>query len=72
MDADDIEELALAPKRTLTEEGTVEERSVQELIEADKYVKSTTAIEAVPWGMRIARTRPGSTTPGSLGDRHSP
>jgi len=56
----DIEALGQTPKRVRTEEGTVEERSVQELIDADRYAKTKTAVDAVPWGMRIARSKPPS------------
>ena len=56
---DTIEELAQAPRRTQTDEGAVQERSVAELIEADRYARQT-AISAVPWGLRIATTKPPS------------
>lgn len=56
----DIENLAETPKRVRTEEGTVEERSVQELIDADRYTNQKTAVNAVPWGLRIARSKPPS------------
>jgi len=62
LNADTIAELATAPKRTKTAEGMVEERSIDELIKADQYTNSNP--NAVPWGMRIARVRPGSTTAG--------
>lgn len=55
--------LLRSPKRTRTEEGTVEERSVDELIKADRYLNPP--IEAPPWGIRMARHQPGSTTPGA-------
>lgn len=54
-----LAELALAPKRTRTAEGTVEERTVDELIKADRYLNP--APDAVPWGIRIARTKPPSS-----------
>lgn len=57
----DIATLAKAPRRTRTVEGTVEERSVSDLIKADQYIASQTAVNAVPWGMRIAKTKPPST-----------
>lgn len=57
----DLLTLASAPKRVRTEEGTVEERSVDELIKADQYLKSQEALDAVPWGIRVARTKPGGT-----------
>jgi hypothetical protein len=56
--SDDIETHANAPKRVRTEEGTVEERSVDELIKADRYAREGTA-NTVPYGIRVARVRPG-------------
>lgn len=55
-----IAELAKSPRRTRTVEGTVEERSVNELIKADQYTTAKAAT-AVPWGMRVAKTKPPST-----------
>lgn len=55
-----IGEMAGSPKRTRTAEGTVEERSIADLILADRYANPPP--DAVPWGMRIARTKPPSTT----------
>lgn len=52
-----IEELASAPKRTRTDEGTVEERSADDLIKLDQYAAQK-ATNAVPWGMKVARTKP--------------
>jgi hypothetical protein len=60
----DLEASMFSPKRVRTEEGTVEERSVDELIKADRYLNSTPS-ETPPWGIRIARGRFGSTTPGA-------
>lgn len=61
----DLVAAALSPKRTRTEEGTVEERSINELIKAQDYIDRQNAPSAVPWGIRVARTKPGSTTPGA-------
>lgn len=58
----DILELAKAPRRVRTVEGTVEERSVRELILADQYTASKDAPDSPPWGMRVALSKPGSTT----------
>lgn len=58
----DIMELAKSPRRVRTVEGTVEERSVRELILADQYTAGKAAPNAPPWGMRIAKSKPGSTT----------
>jgi hypothetical protein len=56
----DIEEQAKAPKRTRTDEGVVEERPISELIDADRYNKAS-QVTNVPWGLKIARVRPGGT-----------
>jgi hypothetical protein len=58
----DIATLAKAPRRTRTVEGTVEERSINDLIKADQYLKQQDAADVgVPWGMRLAKTKPPST-----------
>ena len=57
----DVVGMANAPKKVRTEEGSVEERSVSELIEADRYQQSKTSADKPPWGARIARTKPGGT-----------
>jgi len=56
----DIEDNAKAPKQVRTDEGQVLEKSVDELIAADRYNKTKNA-SAVPWGMKVARTKPGGT-----------
>jgi hypothetical protein len=61
----DIVDRAAEPKRTRTEEGTVEERTMHELIAADRYQGSKDAADTVPWGMKIARTKPGDTLGGT-------
>jgi hypothetical protein len=58
---DDIMALAKSPRRVRTVEGTVEERSVREMILADQYQSAKAASGDIPWGMRIAVTKPGST-----------
>lgn len=62
--APDIAALINTPKRMQTVEGEVEERSIHEIIKGDQYLKSIEAVEAVPWGMRVARTKPGSSIGG--------
>lgn len=57
---DELEDQAATPKQVRTDEGQVLERSVNELIDADRYVGARNAT-AVPWGMKIARTKPGGT-----------
>ncbi len=59
----DIIGMANAPKRTRTEEGTVEERTIDELIKADQYQKTLEASEHVPWGIRLASIRPRGPVP---------
>lgn len=60
--AEDIAVAAKSPRRVRTVEGTVEERSINDLIKADQYTAAKAAT-AVPWGMRIAKSKP----PSSLG-----
>lgn len=61
-DADiDIRTVANNPKRIRTDEGTVEERSIDDLIKADRYLKAQEAVDAVPWGLRVARMKPPGT-----------
>lgn len=57
---DEIADAARNPKMVRTVEGTAEERSISELIAADKYAAQKNT-SAVPWGMKIARTKPGGT-----------
>lgn len=57
--ATDLETLMLSPKRTRTAEGTVEERTVDELIKADRY--NNPAPDGAPWGIRVARMKPPSS-----------
>jgi hypothetical protein len=52
-------ELATAPKKVRTVEGMVEERSVDELL---KIKAATDPVAPVPWGMRVAKIKPPSTT----------
>ncbi len=61
---EDIVNAALGPKITKTEEGMVEEHSLKDLLAAQAAINNVSP-EAVPWGIRMARVRPGSTTPGS-------
>lgn len=56
---DNIEELAKAPKKTVTDEGSVEERSINELIEADKYNKANAIGDSPLHGLRVSRCKPG-------------
>jgi hypothetical protein len=55
----DIEDAGKAPKRVTTDEGTVEERSVSELIKADQYAKANQAGDNPLHGLRVSRFKPG-------------
>ena len=57
----EIVERVLAPKRASNDEGTVEERDVAELFEAQERLQKGTAAGAVPWGLTYARARPAGT-----------
>lgn len=57
----DLDEAANAPKRQRTAEGSVEERSIQDKILAKNNIAQDEALTAPPWGIRLARTRPGGT-----------
>ena len=61
IDEDKITEMAEAPKSVRTDEGRIEERPVDDLIKANNYNKSVAAADRVPWGLRMARTKPGGT-----------
>lgn len=57
----DIAASVASPKRVRTVEGTVEERPIQEVIDADRYLAAKCAgNQNAPWGVRMARTRPSS------------
>ena len=58
--AETIKAMAKTPRSVTGDEGTVTERSIDELITADRYDKSQ-GIDAVPYGMRIAKIKfPGT------------
>lgn len=58
LDPAELQELALAPKRTTTDEGTVEERDMKDVIEG---LARSEAPDRAPWGIRLARTKPRGT-----------
>ena len=60
-DAPTITVTSQGPKKVRTDEGYVEERSINELIQADQYDKAAAA-SAPPYGMKVAKTRAGGTT----------
>lgn len=57
--AETILELALAPKKTMTDEGSVEERSIKEMIEAQQWEAINNAPDTPLHGLRISRFKPG-------------
>lgn len=58
----DFEEKADSPRRVTTDEGTVEERSVDELIKADRYNKARrSSTQGPPHGITISRFKPGGS-----------
>jgi len=61
LDDDKIQELAEAPIKSRTDEGYVEERSAEDLIALKREGEQATSLQAVPWGMRVARSKPPST-----------
>jgi hypothetical protein len=60
-DPPDVNELSAAPKKIRTDEAMVEERSVDELIEADRYHLEKNSATHAPFGLRIARSVPRGT-----------
>lgn len=55
-----LNDLALAPERVVTDEGTVQERKISDAIDADRYIASK-SIDKPPYGVRFAKIRfPGS------------
>lgn len=64
MTEEELKALALAPKKTSGDEGSVEERDAKDAIELDIYYKSG-QITGPPFGMRIARVSPRGSVPPS-------
>lgn len=57
---EEIEELATAPKRTQGDEGSIEEKPIDEVIKADQYIAAKAAA-GPPYGIRVARFKyPGT------------
>lgn len=57
---DEFADLGKGPIRMTGDEGTVEERPIEQVIAADRY-GSAKCISSVPYGLRIARIRfPGT------------
>lgn len=53
-----LDELAAAPKKTVTDEGSVEERTAQELIALDQYSSAKAVTDDPLHGLRISRCKP--------------
>lgn len=58
---DKIEELATQPQRVSTDAGTVESRSLKELIEADKYLQEKETATNPTKQFRFAKLIPPGT-----------
>jgi len=58
---DEISDAGEAPLRVKTDEGYIEERPIHELVRADQYSNTKGAGDAVPWGIRCARIKPGGS-----------
>lgn len=59
---EELDELAKAPLRTRTDEGSVQERSVDELLKLKNYQEAAAAQAGPPYGMKIAKLKfPGTT-----------
>jgi hypothetical protein len=59
MEPSDIESLALSPRKIVTDEGSVEERSAQELIKADQHTTAQEIGDYPLHGLRISKFKPG-------------
>lgn len=53
-----IEDMANTPKRVTTDEGTVVERSIQELIDAEHHEAAKEVPDSPLHGLRISRCKP--------------
>ena len=60
----DIVSASQNPKRVRTDEGSVEERSIKEMIDADRY-DAASSVTGVPWGLKMARVKPGGSISGA-------
>lgn len=60
LDEDKIAEMAQVPLKVVGDEGSVEERSIDELMKAAKFIASNRA-NRPPYGMLISRIRQGGT-----------
>lgn len=56
---EDIDDLLLAPKKTKTDEGEIEERSVKELTQAIDKSKANAVGDTPLHGLRVSKFKPG-------------
>ena len=54
----DVEDKGKSPRKVSTDEGTVTERSVDDLIKADQYANSKDVGDNPLHGLRISRCKP--------------
>jgi hydroxyethylthiazole kinase-like sugar kinase family protein len=57
----EIDDLARAPERTTTNEGTVKERPVSEMIKANDYAAANQVGDNPLHGLRISKFMPGGS-----------
>jgi len=55
----ELAELAGAPILSRTDEGTIRERKAEDVVQLDSYERGQ-SLQAVPWGMKIAKSKPPS------------
>jgi len=58
---DTIAELAASPRKITTDEGVVEERSIDEIIKADQHLGNKNVTDQPLHGLRISRFKPGGS-----------
>lgn len=57
--SDDIENAGKDPKKVVTDEGSVEEKHVDQLIKADQYANAKSVGSSPLHGLRVSRFKPG-------------
>ncbi len=57
---DQLADLGTAPLKARTDEGTVEERPVDDIIRARRELQQGN-VDGTPWGIKFARVKPGGT-----------
>jgi len=56
-----IQDVAANPKRVTVDGNTAEQRSVREVIEADRYLASKQASRSTGLGLKLVKLSPGGT-----------